>query len=76
MAKLHEVSARYQLIHRLKAAVALLAFLVVVVAGMMAGLSVGTIMIRATIVLLCIFVISRVVIQIMVTHEEMNSGEG
>jgi len=67
---------KYAAFHKLKAMVCLLSFFVVLVAGLGAGVSLATIVWRSFVVILAILVISRVVLQIIVTSEEMNSGEG
>ncbi len=61
-------------IHKLKAAVVLLSVFVVAVSGLMSHVSLTTILVRSTIVFLFVVVVSRVVIQILKTNEEMNSG--
>lgn len=67
---------KYEALHKFKAAVILVAIFVVAISGMMADISLSAILWRSTIVVLCIMVVSRLVFQIMVTNEEMNSGEG
>lgn len=67
--------SKYAAFQKGKAAIIILAFIVVLIAGFQAGVSVSGILQRATIVVLSIMVISRIVVQILVTSEEMNSGE-
>jgi|GEM_PF-4818458 len=69
-------SQKYAVFHKLKALICLIAFFVVLVAGLGAQVSLTTIVFRAFLVILAVLVISRVVLQIIVTSEEMNSGEG
>lgn len=68
-------SVAYVHIQKLLAGVALLAFVVVAVAGFMAGAGVVSICIRATFVILAVIVVRIFVIQILETYEEMNSGK-
>lgn len=65
----------YGHIHRLAAATSLLAFVVVIAAGLMAEARVYTIAYRAVVVILVIGVVSRILIRILATYEEMNSGK-
>ncbi len=67
--------ASYVHIQKLLAGVALLAFIVVVVAGLMAGAGVVSICIRATLVILTVILVRIFVIQILEAYEEMNSGK-
>lgn len=61
---------------KLAAAVSLLALAVIVAAGVMGGARVITITYRAAGVIVVIGVISRIVIRILESYEEMNSGKG
>lgn len=63
-------------IHRLKAAVSLLVLTVVVIGGFMAKASMIAILIRATVAILAVVAITRVVVQVLVTYEEMDGGKG
>jgi len=62
-------------LHRLAAGVALLAFLVTLIAGLMAEVRISTILLRSVLVMLAVGVISRLVITILASYEEMNSGK-
>lgn len=62
-------------IQKLLNSVSLLAFSVVLIAGAMHGVSVSVIAFRAIVVLSVIGVITRIVIRILSTYEEMNSGK-
>lgn len=62
-------------LHRLFAAVALIGFFVVCLAGMLAEVNVITMMLRATLVMVVIKFISWVVIRVLASYEEMNSGQ-
>lgn len=66
---------RYPLIHRLFAGIALLTFVVILIAGASAEARFLTITVRATIALLVIGFISRVVLKVIASYEEMNGGE-
>ena len=63
-------------LQKFKAVLTLLSFFVVIAAGVQAGATLGTIIWRATIVAVAIALLSRVLLQIFVTSEEMNRGEG
>lgn len=65
----------YAFMHKLAAATALVAFCVVIAAGVMAEARVFTIAYRALVVILVIGVVSRILIRILATYEEMNSGK-
>lgn len=62
-------------LHRLFACVALVGFLVVCIAGLMADVHVITIMLRATAVMYAVKLISWLVIRVLASYEEMNSGQ-
>jgi len=66
---------RYVYIHKFAAAVSLLCFGVIVAAGMMAEARFVTIAFRAFVVTLAISVVSRVIVSILASYEEMNSGK-
>lgn len=65
----------YAPVHRLAAATSLIAFLVVIGGGVMAQASVFSIAYRAFLVILVIGVVSRIIIRILASYEEMNSGK-
>lgn len=65
----------YAVIHRVAAAVSLLCFGVVVTAGIMAKARFTTIAYRAMVVILVVALVSRVVVSILASYEEMNSGK-
>ena len=65
----------YVLLQKLFAAVSLLAFLVIAGAGLMSNVGVITIVIRAVVVIMIIGIIGRLVVQVLATYEEMNSGQ-
>ena len=62
-------------LHRLFAGVALIGFFVVCIAGLFAEVNMITMVLRATAVMLVVKVISWVVIRILASYEEMNSGQ-
>lgn len=65
----------YVHIQKLMAAVSLLSFFVIAVAGLMANVGVVTIAFRALFVMIVVGIIGRVIVQILATYEEMNSGQ-
>lgn len=62
-------------VHKIAAAVSLLAFGVIVAAGMIAEARFITIAFRAFLVFLVVAVLSRVIVSILASYEEMNSGQ-
>ena len=65
----------YAYVQRLFAGVSLLAFVVMVISGMMAHVGVVTIAFRALVVMLVISLVARVVVKTLAAYEEMNSGQ-
>lgn len=63
-------------LQKLTAGVSLIAFLVVIAAGIMGGARTITITYRACGVLLLIALVSRIIIRVLASYEEMNSGKG
>jgi hypothetical protein len=63
------------LVQKLSAGVSLLSFGVIAVGGLGAGVPAATIAFRACLVVVAIFVISRIVVSILASSEEMNSGK-
>lgn len=66
---------RYPLIHRFLAGLALLTFVVIIIAGVSAQARFLTITVRAAVAFLIIGLISRVVLRVIASYEEMNGGE-
>lgn len=62
-------------IHRFAAAVSLLAFLVIVIGGIMAETRFIIITFRSIGVILIIGVVTRIITRILASYEEMNSGK-
>ena len=62
-------------LHRFAAGISLLAFGVVVAAGLMADARIITIAYRSAVVILMVSLISRVVVGILASYEEINSGK-
>lgn len=62
-------------IHKLAAAVSLVAFLVIILGGVMNEVRTITIAYRALGVILAIGVVSRLLVRILATYEEINSGK-
>ena len=63
-------------VHKLAAGVALICFSVILAAGIQAGVSIITITYRALLAILAVGLISRVVVSILATYEEIHSGKG
>jgi len=61
-------------VHKLKAVVVLLSMFVVSLSGMLARVSLTTMLVRCTVVFVVIVAISRIIIQILKTNEEMTGG--
>lgn len=74
--KKRKASSRYALLHKFKAFVAIIASCVVVHAGWQSQVSLATILLRATIVVLCISLVAVVIIRALAAYEELNSGKG
>ena len=62
-------------LHRLFAGVALIGFFVVCLAGVLNSVSMITIMLNSTAVMVVVKVVSWIVIKILASYEEMNSGQ-
>ena len=65
----------YKAIHKLANGVVLLAFMVILVAGLMAGVSMFLITFRAFVVWLVVVAVTRMVVSILAAYEEMSSGK-
>ncbi len=65
----------YAFIHKLSAGAALLAFVVIVLAGVMAQSSITMMVLRAVVVIAVVSLVKRVIIRILASYEEMNSGK-
>jgi apolipoprotein N-acyltransferase len=68
-------SDQYLMFKKLFAGVAMLAFIVILIAGLKANARLVTIAYRATIVMVVILFVNRVVIKVLSGYEEMNSGK-
>ena len=68
-------TVRYPMIHRFLAGLSLLTFVVIIIAGVAAQARFLTITVRAAIAFLVISLISRVVLRVIASYEEMNGGE-
>ena len=66
---------RFLGIKKLFAGVAMVAFVVVIVAGVRAEARFSTIAYRSTAVMLVVFIVNRIIIKILSGYEEMNSGK-
>ncbi|MDC0358796.1 hypothetical protein OAO01_08275 [Oligoflexia bacterium] len=65
-----------EFIHRLKASVSLLAFAVILASGVMAKASMISILTRATVAIIVVAIVTRIIVQVLVTYEEMDGGKG
>ncbi len=65
----------YAVLHKMMAGVALLAFCVVVVSGLRAGVYAYIIAYRAALAMVVIGIVSRIVIRVLITYEEIQSGK-
>jgi hypothetical protein len=61
---------------KLAAAVSLLALVVTTLAGIMGGARIITITYRAALVIVVVGTLTRIIIKILESYEEMNSGKG
>jgi len=73
MAK-RKLKERFAAVHKLAAGIWLLAFFVIVITGFESGARVSTMLMKAVIVTVAISVVSRIVVSIFATSEEMNGG--
>ncbi len=62
-------------VHKLAAAVSLVAFIVIILGGVMNEVRTITIAYRAMGVILVIGIVSRILVRILATYEEINSGK-
>lgn len=62
-------------IQKLAAGTSLLAFFVILLSGLLAEVSLPTLLFRACIVILVISVISRILIRVLASYEEINSSQ-
>ena len=63
-----------ELLGKFSALLSLLAFFVILVGGIRAGVEVTTIVWRASIIFVIIGVLKRVLLRVIATYEEMNRG--
>ncbi|MCO6430358.1 MAG: hypothetical protein J5J00_05805 [Deltaproteobacteria bacterium] len=66
---------RYVVIKKLLAGVAMMAFVVVVISGLKSEVSLNTIAYRAAAAMFAVYVVNRIVIKVLASYEEMNSGK-
>ena len=62
-------------VHKLAAAVSLLAFFVIIAAGIKAQSSVNTMVLRSSIVIIAVGLVARIIVRILASYEEINSGK-
>lgn len=65
---------KYTLIHKFAAGLALVAFLVTIIAGVMADARITIITYRAALVILVIGMVARIVLRTWASYEEMKGG--
>lgn len=65
----------YLYIQKLAAGTSLLAFFVILLSGLLAEVPLPTLLFRACIVILVIGVISRILIRVLASYEEINSSQ-
>jgi phosphatidylglycerophosphate synthase len=65
----------FMYIHKLAAGTSLLAFFVILLAGLMAEVPLTTLLFRTCVVVLVISVISRILIRVLASYEEINSSQ-
>ena len=65
----------YAYLHKLAAAVQLIAFVVIILAGIMGKSSVTSVVVRSFVVLVVVSLVTRVITRILASYEEMNSGK-
>lgn len=70
----HSVSQEAMMIRRLCAGLALLALFIVLVAGIIAGVSLSTINFRAIVAVGGVFILGRVLLRVFKTYEEISRG--
>jgi len=62
-------------VHKLAAAVSLLAFFVIIAAGIKAQSSVHTMVLRSCVVIIAVGLVARIVVRVLGSYEEINSGK-
>ena len=72
--KKKKISGKYVFLHKLAAGISLLSLFVIVAAGVMSQASVYSMAFRSLGVIMVVSVIHRILVQILSTYEEMNSG--
>jgi hypothetical protein len=65
----------YAYVHKLSASVALLAFFVIMASGLMADASIISIVVKSFLVIIAVGLITRVVVSMLASYEEINSGK-
>ncbi len=72
MAKRIKRSSKLNYVHRIAAATCLVGFLVIILGGIFQGVRTSTMIWRSLWVILAVIAISRVIIKVIATYEEMN----
>lgn len=71
----HVKGGRHLHLHKITAAMSLLAFVVMLVAGIMSEVPLMTTIFRACIAMVLLGVVSRVLIRVVATYEEINRSQ-
>ena len=66
---------KFPMVHKFLCSLSLICFVVVIIGGLSAQARFLTITFKAMVVMVCIALISRIVMRVISTYEEMNSGE-
>ena len=74
--KVGSYKVNFEMVHRFKAMVALITFCVMIVSGLRANVSLITILMKTTVAIIVISLVSIVVIRALAAYEEINGGEG
>ena len=69
------VSSKYMTFHKMAAGVSMLAFMVVVIAGLRAEVSIETVLYRASVVLFVVLIVKRLLMRAWISFEEINRGK-
>ena len=66
---------RYPNLHKTIAAISLIMFIVSIIGGLRAEVRITTITVRAVVVMLVVALISRIIMRVVASYEEMNGGK-
>lgn len=68
-------SSKYMTFHKMAAGISMLAFMVVLIAGLRAEVSIETVLYRAAVVLFVILIVKRLLMRAWVSFEEIHRGK-